>query len=126
MKVGDIVKVRAGHWNMLNMSLSKGVLEEAYRATTQKRSFRVCGLNGIYPTCHRTSLSPTHDGFYDKLGSEVVATKNDTMLIDERDFNFVLFTRERFCDVIKSSSSQPTEVEITVPRGTNAVRLILQ
>lgn len=112
MKVGDIVTLRDGSYNMI---LNGGVLEHITRIVHEKRRYQVLGLSGAYPTDN--SHSPS--GY---------AESNDTMLVDGNDCDFVLFTQERFCKVVTPAPVKfpPDQIEIVVARGTKEVRLVLQ
>ena len=111
MKVGDIVTLRDGSYSM---TLIKGVLEYIVGIPRQSRRYRVLGLGGVYPTYNYNTHEVTHG--------------NETMLVDVDNLDFILFTQERFCDVVTPAPAKfpPDQIEIVVARGTKEVHLILQ
>ncbi len=108
MKTGDIVKLHDGSYSM---SLVKGELKHTPRIYHHGRCYRVLGLSGMYPTNRSHTLS----------GS---IPRNDLMLVDMNDTDFVLFTQERFCNVVTPVPSTLPHLEVIVPRGTKIVHLI--
>ena len=102
MRVNDIVSVHDGSYSM---SLVKGILKHTDGISLQKRSYRVNGISGMYPTerTHRNTGT------------------NDTLLVDVKDSDFVLFTQERFCTIV----TPPAEIKVVIPRGTKSIHLIL-
>ena len=108
MKVGDLVKLNDGSYNM---SLVKGELEHIHEMYHHHRCYRVLGLSGMYPTDRSHALSGN-------------TSQNDLMLVDVNDTDFVLFTQERFCNIVTPAPSTLPHLEVIVPRGTKIVHLI--
>lgn len=96
MKIGDIVRVTDGSYSL---SLQVGELLSVGGTELRDRLFRVVSLNEFYPT-----------------NSPLCDTQNDTLLVDESNSNFVLFTQERFC--------YPGTLVVKVPHGTKEVHLV--
>jgi len=113
MKTGDIVMLRDSSYSM---SLVKGVLKHIMRLILENRHYRVLSLSGAYPTDNSHVCGKVES--------------NNTMLIDVNDSNFILFTQEQFLNIVTpvqpALKLSPDQIEITVPRGTKEVRLILQ
>ena len=105
MKVGDIVEVFDGSWSM---SLIKGEMQHVSGTGLAHRKFRVLATGGNYPGDYQTCIPDE---------------PNDTLLVDVKDPDFVLFIQEASCRVLKSRESDV--VEITVPSGTDKIVLHL-
>ena len=82
MRINDIVEVYDGSWSM---AIVNGSLEHVIgNGLRNGRMFRVVAKDGEYPTA--------------KYGNKVI--NNDVILIDVSDPDFVLFTRQLFCQVV--------------------------
>ncbi len=113
MKAGDTVTVHDGSYSM---SLIKGQLIHTSGNALRGRRLRVLATSGYFP------IDPTC------IDRKQV---NDAMLVDENDKDFVIFTQERFCQVVNSAPEAPGltskgGIEITIPRGAKRISLILQ
>lgn len=107
MKINDIVEVHDGSYCM---TLVKGTMRHTSGTALQKRQFQVHGASGMYPTYRSHEYTGT----------------NDTLLVDVKDSDFVLFTQERFCTVVAPVSlADEHDGHITIPRGTKRIHLTL-
>ena len=112
MKAEDTVTVQDSSYSM---SLISGRLNRTVGHNLRIRKFRMLAASGKFPT----------DRLYPASGNR---EDNDTMLVDQNDPDFVLFTQKRFCQVIQEflDLMPRGKVEITVPRGAKTISLILQ
>ncbi len=81
MRVNDIVQVYDGSWSM---AIINGSLEHVIGNGLRDRTFHVVAKDGEYPTAD--------------YGGQIIS--NDVILIDVNDPDFVLFTRQIFCQVV--------------------------
>ncbi len=109
MKVYDIVQVNDGSWSM---AIVNGRKKHIVGDSLWDRRFRVLAKDGEYPTADH--------GF----GSEKVP-RNNIMLIDVNDFDFILFSHQSFCRVIEPQATSKTlESAIEVEAAARTIREI--
>ena len=96
MKVCDIVQIDDGSWSL---AIVDGIIEHVIGNSLWNRRFRVLAKGGIYPT--------------EDHGNGGVP-RNNIMLIDVNDLDFILFTRQTFCRVIESPPANKTLVAAIV------------
>ena len=92
MGIGDMVRVHDGSWAM---AIVNGSLEPVIGvALRDDRRFRVIAKDGEYPADNR----------YDKVPC------NNIMLVDVNDSDFILFSRQSYCQVVEPCEPTLNEV----------------
>ena len=109
MRIGDIVRVHDGSWSM---AIVNGFLDHVIGAAFRNdRKFRVIAKGGEYPTADY---------------GDTAAIRNDIILIDVNDPDFILFSRQQFCQAIGPCKSTLDRAREDANKAADRTRQIWQ